>query len=236
MEHPEKISFYFKSEWRNLLIVTVFGLFYNIGLLAGPLFDGKLAQCLMDILNGTRRFSDMAELVLVYVAVISAVQIGRYIKRLYVRRFANNINRSMKHILYGNLIRKIYISQVFSPLESIGMEIQTIQSAFAGVRRIHEFLSRPEKWDTDSSLHFDKTAPCMEMKHVDFHYGENQTVLQDLGFTVQTGEYVTLAGCTGSGKSTIFKLLLGLYRPQNGQVLILTPGTDRKSSPDRRTP
>lgn len=106
IEHPEKISFYFKSEWRNLLIVTVSGLFYNIGLLAGPLFDGKLAQCLMDILNGTRRFSDMAELVLVYVVVISAVQIGRYIKRLYVRRFANNINRSMKHILYGNLIRK----------------------------------------------------------------------------------------------------------------------------------
>lgn len=106
MEHPEEISFYFKSEWRNLLIVTVSGLFYNIGLLAGPLFDGKLAQCLMDILNGTRRFSDMAKLVLVYVVVISAVQIGRYIKRLYVRRFANNINRSMKHILYGNLIQK----------------------------------------------------------------------------------------------------------------------------------
>lgn len=106
MEHPEKISFYVKSEWRNLLIVTVSGLFYNIGLLAGPLFDGKLAQCLMDILNGTRHFSDMAELVLVYVVVISAVQVGRSIKRLYVRRFANNINRSMKHILYGNLIQK----------------------------------------------------------------------------------------------------------------------------------
>ncbi len=106
MEHPEKISFYVKSEWRNLLIVTVSGLFYNIGLLAGPLFDGKLAQCLMDILNGTRHFSDMAKLVLVYVIVISAVQVGRSIKRLYVRRFANNINRSMKHILYGNLIQK----------------------------------------------------------------------------------------------------------------------------------
>lgn len=113
-----------------------------------------------------------------------------------------------------------YISQVFSPLESIGMEIQTIQSAFAGVRRIHEFLSRPEKWDTDRSLYFDKAAPCIEMKHVYFHYGENQTVLQDFGFTVQTGEYVTLAGRTGSGKSTVFKLLLGLYRPQDGQVLI----------------
>lgn len=104
--------------------------------------------------------------------------------------------------------------------QSGGMENQTVQSAFAGVRRIHEFLSRPEKWGTGRSLHFDKAAPCMEMKHVDFHYGENQTVLQDFSFTVQTGEYVTLAGRTGSGKSTIFKLLLGLYRPQNGQVLI----------------
>ena len=113
-----------------------------------------------------------------------------------------------------------YISQVFSPLESIGMEIQTIQSAFAGVGRIHEFLSQPEKWDTDNSLHFDKAAPCIEMRQVDFHYGENQTVLQNLSFSVQTGEYATLAGRTGSGKSTIFKLLLGLYRPQSGQVLI----------------
>ena len=112
------------------------------------------------------------------------------------------------------------ISQVFSPLESIGMEIQTIQSAFAGMGRIHEFLSQPEKWDTDNSLHFDKAAPCIEMRQVDFHYGENQTVLQNLSFSVQTGEYATLAGRTGSGKSTIFKLLLGLYRPQSGQVLI----------------
>ncbi len=106
IEHPEKITSYFKTDPKNLLAVAVSGIICNAGLLAGPLFEGRLAQCLMDILNGLRSFPDMARLAAAYVAVIAAVQIARYVKRLYVRRFANNIDRGMKQILYGNLIHK----------------------------------------------------------------------------------------------------------------------------------
>ena len=103
---PDKVLSYFKAEWKVLLAVTVSGLIYNIGLLAGPWFEGKMTGCLVDILKGLGQFSDMLVLVLSYAAVIAIVQISRYIKRFYIRRFANNVNRRMKQILYSSLVHK----------------------------------------------------------------------------------------------------------------------------------
>ena len=103
---PDKVLSYFKAEWKILLAVTVSGLIYNIGLLAGPWFEGKMTGCLVDILKGLGQFGDMLVLVLSYAAVIAIVQISRYIKRFYVRRFANNVNRRMKQILYSSLVHK----------------------------------------------------------------------------------------------------------------------------------
>ena len=102
----DRVLSYFKVEWKVLLAVTVSGLIYNLGLLAGPWFEGRMTGCLVDILNGLGQFSDMAALVAAYVAAIAVVQISRYIKRFYVRRFANNVNRRMKEVLYGSLVRK----------------------------------------------------------------------------------------------------------------------------------
>lgn len=102
----DRVLSYFKVEWKVLLAVTVSGLIYNLGLLAGPWFEGRMTGCLVDILNGLGQFSDMAALVAAYVAAIAVMQISRYIKRFYVRRFANNVNRRMKEVLYGSLVRK----------------------------------------------------------------------------------------------------------------------------------
>lgn len=104
--HSDRVLSYFQAEWKVLLAVTVSGLIYNLGLLAGPWFEGKIAACLIDILNGKKFFSDMLALVTAYVPAIGVVQIARYIKRFYVRRFANNVNRRMKHTLYGSLVQK----------------------------------------------------------------------------------------------------------------------------------
>lgn len=103
---PDRVISYFKEEWKVLLTVTISGLIYNIGLLAGPWFEGKMTGCLVEILKGLGAFSDMLVLVLGYVIAIAVVQIARYIKRFYVRRFANNVNRRMKEILYASLVRK----------------------------------------------------------------------------------------------------------------------------------
>ena len=118
-----------------------------------------------------------------------------------------------------------YISQIFSPVESLGMEIHTIQSAIAGVRRINEFFELPVL-DNNEELQAEKTfdskndTPYVQFNDVTFGYEADHTVIADKTFVVNRGEQVTLSGRTGAGKSTIFKLLLGLYKPQKGSILI----------------
>lgn len=110
-----------------------------------------------------------------------------------------------------------YISRIFAPIESLGMEIQTIQSAMAGVKRIDAFLAQPGR--TIPGERQKAARGDVELAHVTFGYGEKQ-VLNDFSMTVHQGEQVTLIGRTGAGKSTIFKLLLGLYPPESGSVTI----------------
>ena len=125
-----------------------------------------------------------------------------------------------------------YISRIFAPIESLGMEIQTIQSAMAGVKRIDAFLAQPERTVPQSGGQ--AARGDVVLSHVTFGYGE-RPVLKDLSLTVKQGEQVTLVGRTGAGKSTVFKLLLGLYPPQTGTVTI--GGVDVSAIPDgeRRT-
>lgn len=150
-----------------------------------------------------------------------------------------------------------YISQIFTPVESLGMEIQTIQSAVAGIRRINEFLSIEELPEREELLEREELSgkeelpkreelpeleelskkewipegnrfpeqrkengeAFVEFRDVTFGYDERK-ILKQLSFQVKQGERVTLMGRTGAGKSTILKLLLGLYEPQEGEVRI----------------
>lgn len=138
-----------------------------------------------------------------------------------------------------------YISQIFTPVESLGMEIQTIQSAVAGIRRINEFLSIEELPEREELLEREELPELeelskkeqipegnrfpekrkengeafVEFQDVTFGYDERK-ILKQLSFQVKQGERVTLMGRTGAGKSTILKLLLGLYEPQEGEVRI----------------
>ena len=113
-----------------------------------------------------------------------------------------------------------YISQIFTPVESLGMEIQTIQSALAGIARINEFYGLEEKKAPAAIAERAEQDIAAELKDVTFGYDENQVILNHVSLQIKKGEQVTLSGRTGAGKSTIFKLLLGLYEPQKGKVLI----------------
>lgn len=144
-----------------------------------------------------------------------------------------------------------YISQIFAPVESLGMEIQTIQSAIAGVRRINEFFALPtlpaiEAVNADINVVLETqtaninnseglkagkaSTPYVQFNNVTFGYEADHIIIKDKSFNVDMGEQVTLQGRTGAGKSTIFKLLLGLYRPLKGQILI--NGIDSCNIPD----
>ena len=124
-----------------------------------------------------------------------------------------------------------YISRIFSPIESLGMEIQTIQSAMAGVKRIDAFLAQPERtippeWERPA-------RGDVVLSHVTFGYGA-EPVLLDFSMTVAQGEQVTLVGRTGAGKSTVFRLLLGLYHPQAGSITIGGVDVSRITDQERR--
>ena len=112
-----------------------------------------------------------------------------------------------------------YISRIFTPIETLGMEIQTIQSAMAGVKRIDAFLAQPEREIPAEGVSKKGPRGDVALTHVTFGY-DDRKVLSDLSFTVKSGEQVTLVGRTGAGKSTVFKLLLGLYKPEKGTVTI----------------
>ncbi|MBS6846800.1 MAG: ABC transporter ATP-binding protein [Firmicutes bacterium] len=120
---PNRVLSYFQEEWKILFFVTVSGLIYNLGLLAGPWFEGKMTGKLVDLLGGTGTFHQMLMLVTAYVVSIGIVQVSRYFKRFYVRRFANNVNRHMKQILYGTLVRKsrklALLCMIFPPVSYV---------------------------------------------------------------------------------------------------------------------
>ena len=129
-----------------------------------------------------------------------------------------------------------YISQIFTPVESLGMEIQTIQSAIAGVHRINEFYALEELPERVRNLETpvvtEEETPFVELQNVTFAYeDDSRKILHHLSFKVYPGEQVTLSGRTGAGKSTVFKLLLGLYQPGEGKVLI--QGRDAFQIPEK---
>ncbi len=145
-----------------------------------------------------------------------------------------------------------YVGKIFDPLESLGMEIQNIQSAAAGIRRINEFLSEKERnnvpfetkeqtagTDTSESkntfVQTDSDLPAIRLRNVCFGYESGKEVLHNLDLTVEQGGHVTMTGRTGIGKSTVFKLLLGLYEPWSGSIEINGIPADSVPDSDRRT-
>lgn len=131
-----------------------------------------------------------------------------------------------------------YVGRVFEPIESIGMEIQNIQSALSGLHRISEFMQEPErKFPEKEGRNVcveDGNIPAVELQGVSFGYEEGSPVLKDFSLSVAAGEHVTLRGRTGSGKSTVFRLIMGHYEPWCGNVRIfgiepeLIPDGDRR--------
>lgn len=136
VKHPERIRSYFYLELFPLAVVTVSGIIYNVGMTAGPYFEGKLAQRLFDIMSGKKTLSDMVSLAGIYLAVILAVQAARCFKRFYVRRFANDTGRNMRHMIYNSLV---YKTKAELETESVGAvmtkAIADVDACVEGMRK-----------------------------------------------------------------------------------------------------
>ena len=164
------------------------------------------------------------------VLVLNAVVVGIV---MFLSAYGNATILTLFGMSVGTSVAVInYISRIFTPIESLGMEIQTIQSAMAGVKRIDAFLNQPER--AIPAAREKAARGDVGFSHVTFGYGEKH-VLNDFSMTVKQGEQVTLIGRTGAGKSTVFKLLLGLYQPESGAVTIGGVNVSDITDQERRT-
>lgn len=134
----------------------------------------------------------------------------------------------------GSVVALIaYVRRIFSPLESIGMEIQNIQSAIAGIGRLKDFFAEPVQAKGRCTV-LDKTALPLVIDDVTFGYDREKAIFHHVSLTVKAGEMVTITGRTGAGKSTLFKLILGLYQPRQGQVRVFGCDPAQLAAPLRR--
>ena len=133
MNKVDDLRTYLRHEKTNLILITITGLLYNIGMTAGPWFEGQLVQTLADILAGSKVLADMLCMAGIYVLTILFVQMMRYFKRLYVRQFANNINKEMKENLYHTMLSEEIRSDESGSF--IAKAITDVDTCVEGIRK-----------------------------------------------------------------------------------------------------
>lgn len=117
------------------------------------------------------------------------------------------------------------ISNLFAPIENLGMELQNIQQAISGIKRVNDFYSEPEDEIKKDELKSEDIIQNrgdvrLSFNHISFQYEEGTNILQDINLRLKPNEKVTFVGRTGVGKTTLFKLIMGLLRPTKGSITI----------------
>lgn len=173
----------------------------------------------------------------VYSPIIKMVTAGTIAMMMSLA--AGNVTGNYFHLTAGQAVSMIaYILALFSPLEALGMEIQSIQTATAALERVTQFLELPEESHIKNSAGEMKKVPenvaACEFRHVSFAYEKGKTIFRDLNFTVPQGDYLMIQGRTGSGKTTLFRLLTGLIRPDHGEILMYGQSLESMDRQKRR--
>lgn len=173
----------------------------------------------------------------VYSPIIKMVTAGTIAMMMVLA--AGNVTGNYFHLTAGQAVSMIaYILALFSPLEALGMEIQSIQTATAALERVTQFLELPEEKYMNNSARDRKKVPAdvaaCEFRHVSFAYEKGKPIFRDLNFTVRQGDYLMIQGRTGSGKTTLFRLLTGLIQPDSGEILMYGQSLDCMDRQKRR--
>ena len=176
-------------------------------------YDANISKSYKAIQKSNFYDSIYSPVVLVFNAVIIAI--------VMILSTTNNPFSYLFNMSVGTATALIsYVNKVFKPLESIGMEIQNVQTAVAGITRINALFHEREMTQNRTVNHFDKNKPAVSMNNITFGYDKSHAVLKDYSLKVKHNETVTITGRTGAGKSTLFKLVLGLYPCDKGEVSI----------------
>lgn len=183
-------------------------------------YDANISKSYKAIQKSNFYDSIYSPVVLVFNAIIIAI--------VMILSTTNNPFSYLFNMSVGTATALIsYVNKVFKPLESIGMEIQNVQTAVAGITRINALFHEREMTQNHTVNHFDKNKLAVSVNNITFGYDKNQAILKDYSLEVKHNETVTITGRTGAGKSTLFKLILGLYSCDKGEVSIFgVPATN----------
>lgn len=183
-------------------------------------YDANISKSYKAIQKSNFYDSIYSPVVLVFNAIIIAI--------VMILSTTNNPFSYLFNMSVGTATALIsYVNKVFKPLESIGMEIQNVQTAVAGITRINALFHEREMTQNHTVNHFDKNKLAVSVNNITFGYDKNQAILKDYSLEVKHNETVTITGRTGAGKSTLFKLILGLYPCDKGEVSIFgVPATN----------
>lgn len=113
-----------------------------------------------------------------------------------------------------------YLKDLFSPIEAMGMEIQTIQKSMAGIKRINQFFNYETEENKKDIEYFDYEHIVIEFDNVTFYYENGVDVIKDYSLIIKDNDKIVLKGDSGAGKSTIFKLAYGLIKPKSGKITV----------------
>lgn len=102
IKNPDKIKNYWIKEKKSVILLTLFGILYDVGMVARPIYQGKLIDALIAKVN----FNNLIKLSLTFIFIIGMVQFFRYLKRYYVRQFANATTATMRFMIYNNILHK----------------------------------------------------------------------------------------------------------------------------------
>lgn len=190
-------------------------------------YDANISKSYKAIQKSNFYDSIYSPVVLVFNAVIIAI--------MMILSTTNNPFSYLFNMSVGTATALIsYVNKVFKPLESIGMEIQNVQTAVAGITRINALFHEKEMTQNHTVNHFDKNKPAVSVNNITFGYDKNQAILKDYSLEVKHNETVTITGRTGAGKSTLFKLILGLYPCDKGEVSIFGVPTTNINEKEKR--
>lgn len=228
------------------ILVVVFHLSLGLGILLCiclPLlflltryFQKRMLQAQRDNRIAVGRTNELIPETVHNIRTIHTCQQERYLRQRYGRTIRASFDAMERSNFCDSIYSPIiitYVRRIFSPLESIGMEIQNIQSAVAGIGRLKDFFAEPIQERRDPVTPDNAAAPLV-IDDAAFGYGREKDIFRHFSLTVTAGEMVTITGRTGAGKSTLFKLILGLYQPREGQVRIFGCDPSRLAPAVRR--